>query len=91
MWLGSNGVRLRCPRCWISAATETTTRTSISKPKKKPASRVDTPTPRISIATAPAVIRTLKMPHGTFQWKYFSTVIDRKPPDTARTEDTAIM
>ena len=31
------------------------------------------------------------MPHGTFQWKYFSTVIDRKPPETARTEDTAIM
>ena len=55
MWLGSNGAADRWPPFLISGATETTTSTSISKPKKSPASLVDTPTPRIIISTASAV------------------------------------
>jgi len=46
------------------AATDTTISTSISKPKNRPASLVDTATPRIIIRTAPAVKTTEKMPHG---------------------------
>jgi hypothetical protein len=42
MWLGSNGVKLRCPALEISAATDTTTSTSISNAKKNPAILVDT-------------------------------------------------
>jgi hypothetical protein len=51
----------------ISAATDTTMSTSISNAKKKPASLVDTATPRIVISTAPPVSSTEKMIHGTFQ------------------------
>ena len=53
----------------ISAATDTTTSTSISKPKNRPASLVDTATPRTIIMIAPAVRMTEKMTHGTFQLK----------------------
>src|ERR1700722_5874308 len=52
---GSNGGRDRVPPFLTSSTTDTTTRTSISKPKKKPASLVDTPTPRSIITTAPEV------------------------------------
>ena len=48
---------------------ETTIRTSISKPKNRPASRVDTPTPRTIITIEPAVRMTDRMPHGMFQPK----------------------
>ena len=51
----------------MMATTDTTTSTSISKPKKKPASLVDTATPRIIITTQPAVSTTVRMPHGMFQ------------------------
>ncbi len=69
MWLGSNGVMDRWPPFLIRAAMETTSSTSISKPKKNPASFVDTPTPRSIITTAPPVSSTLRMIHGTFQPK----------------------
>jgi hypothetical protein len=45
------------PPFLISAATDTTMSTSISKPKKNPASLVETATPRIIISTAPPVSR----------------------------------
>ena len=48
----------------MSAATDTTTSTSISKPKNRPASLVDTATPRIIMTIAPAVNTTEKMTHG---------------------------
>jgi hypothetical protein len=67
MWLGSNGVRFRCPPLEISAATDTTTSTSISNAKKNPAILVDTLTPRIIMTTASAVRITVKIPHGMFQ------------------------
>ena len=51
----------------ISAATDTTMSTSISKAKKNPASLVETATPRIVMTTAPPVSSTEKMIHGTFQ------------------------
>jgi len=50
----------------ISTATDTTSSTSSSKPKKKPASLVDTATPRNIITMAPAVKMAEKMIHGTF-------------------------
>ncbi len=53
----------------MSAATDTTISTSISKPKNSPASLVETATPRIIISTAPAVRISEKIPHGTFQPK----------------------
>jgi len=57
------------PPFLMSAATDTTISTSISKPKNKPASLVDTATPRIIIRIAQAVKITEKMTHGTFQLK----------------------
>ena len=69
MWLGSNGTADRWPPFLISAATDTTTSTSISKPKNSPASLVDTATPRTIMTIAPAVKITEKMTHGTFQLK----------------------
>jgi hypothetical protein len=69
MWLGSNGMKLRCPPFLISAATDTTSSTSISKPKNRPASRVETPTPRIIISTHSTTRMTDRMPHGMFQPK----------------------
>ena len=66
MWLGWNGTALRWPPFLISAATDTTTSTSISKPKKKPASLVDTATPRNIITIAPAVKMAEKMTQGMF-------------------------
>ena len=66
MLCGSNGAKLRLPPFLISVATATMTSTSISKPKKNPASLVETATPRIIIATAPAVSSTEKMIQGTF-------------------------
>ncbi len=69
MWLGSNGVKLRWPAFWMITTTDTTTRTSISKPKKAPASLVETPTPRIIITMAPAVRMTDRIPQGTFHLK----------------------
>jgi hypothetical protein len=69
MWLGSNGTKLRCPPFLISEAMDTTISTSISKPKNRPASLVETPTPRTIMPTAPAVRITERIPHGMFQWK----------------------
>ena len=69
MCLGSNGAMDRWPPFLISVATDTMIRTTISKPKKNPASFVDTPTPRNIITMAPAVSSTEKMTHGTFQPK----------------------
>ena len=69
MLCGSNGAPDKWPPFLISATTETTSRTSISKPKKKPASLVDTPTPRSIITTDPPVSSTDQMTHGTFQPK----------------------
>jgi hypothetical protein len=66
-WLGSNGTALRWPPFWMMATTDTTTSTSISNPKKKPASLVDTATPRIIITTQAAVSTTVRIPHGMFQ------------------------
>ncbi len=67
MWLGSNGAKLRWPPFWMITTTDTTMSTSISKPKKRPASLVETATPRTSITTAPAVSTTDRIPHGMFQ------------------------
>ena len=67
MWLGSNGMSERCPPFLISAATETTTSTSISNAKKSPAILVDTLTPRIIMYTAAAVRITVRIPQGMFQ------------------------
>ena len=53
----------------ISTATDTTTSTSISKPKKRPASLVDTPTPRNIMNMAPAVKAAEKMIHGMLTLK----------------------
>ena len=64
MWLGSNGTADRWPPFLMSAATDTTTSTSISKPKNSPASLVDTATPRTIMTIAPAVRTTEKMTHG---------------------------
>ena len=47
----------------------TTSSTSSSKPKKKPASLVDTATPRNIMTMAPAVNSTEKMIHGMFTLK----------------------
>ncbi len=67
MWilLGSNGTPDRWPPCLISRAMDTTNSTSSSKPKKKPASLVDTATPRNIITMAPAVKIAEKTIHGT--------------------------
>src|SRR5260370_28810141 len=55
MCLGSNGAKVRWPPFLISVATATTSSTSNSKPKKKPASLVDTATPRNIITMAPGL------------------------------------
>jgi hypothetical protein len=64
MWLGSNGTPDRWPPFLISAAIDTTSSTSSSKPKKKPASLVDTATPRNIMNMAAAVKMAEKMIHG---------------------------
>ena len=69
MWLGSNGTADRWPPFLISAATETTISTSISKPKKTPASLVDTATPRTIITIAPRVKITEKITQGMLTLK----------------------
>ena len=66
MWLGSNGTPLRWPPFLISTAIATTSSTTSSKPKKKPASLVDTATPRNIMNMAPAVKMAEKMIHGMF-------------------------
>ena len=66
MLCGSNGAPDRWPPFLISAATDTTNSTSISKAKKKPASLVDTATPRNIMTIAPAVIRSENMIQGIF-------------------------
>ena len=65
-WLGWNGTELRWPPFLISTAMDTTSSTSSSKAKKKPASLVDTATPRNIITIAPAVKMAEKMTHGMF-------------------------
>ena len=65
-WLGWNGTELRWPPFLISTAMDTTSSTSSSKAKKKPASLVDTATPRNIITIAPAVKMAEKMIHGMF-------------------------
>ena len=47
----------------------TTSSTSISKPKKNPASRVETATPRNIMIMAPAVNASVKMIHGMLTLK----------------------
>src|SRR5580704_16960581 len=68
-WLHSNGAADRWLPFLASAAIDTMTRTSISKPKKRPASLVETATPRYIIHTENAVSSTDQMIHGTFQAK----------------------
>ena len=67
--LGWNGTADRWPPCLISVATATTSSTSSSKPKKKPASLVDTATPRNIITMAPAVKAAEKMIHGMLTFR----------------------
>ena len=69
IWLGSNGTALRWPPCLISAAIATTSSTVSSKPKKKPASLVDTATPRNIMNMAPAVKAAEKMIHGMLTFR----------------------
>jgi len=64
-WLGSNGASDRCPECFTRVTTDTRTSTTISTPKNRPASLVETDTPRSIMTTAPAVSSTVKMPQGT--------------------------
>jgi hypothetical protein len=68
-WLGWNGTELRWPPFLISTATDTTSSTTSSKPKKNPASLVDTATPRNIITMAPAVKRAEKMIQGMLTLK----------------------
>ncbi len=65
-WLGWNGTVLRWPPFLISTAMDTTSSTISSKAKKKPASLVDTATPRNIITIAPAVKMAEKMIQGMF-------------------------
>ena len=69
MWLGLNGTPDRWPPFLISAATDTTSSTSSSKPKKKPASLVDTATPRNIMNMAPAVKAAEKMIQGMLTFR----------------------
>ena len=66
MWLGWNGTELRWPPFLISTAIDTTSSTTNSKAKKKPASLVDTATPRNIMNMAPAVKMAEKMIQGMF-------------------------
>jgi hypothetical protein len=49
----------------MMAHSETTTRTSISNPKKMPASRVETATPRTIMTTETAVSSSVQTIQGT--------------------------
>src|SRR5260221_4559182 len=91
MWLGSNGTKLRWPPLLIRIATETTTRITISNAKNRPASFVETPTPRTVMTVAAEVSTTDRMIHGIFQPKQYFSTSDRKPPEIANTEEIAIM
>ena len=64
--LGWNGTELRWPPFLISTAIATTSSTVSSKAKKKPASLVDTATPRNIMNMAPAVKRAEKTIQGMF-------------------------
>ena len=91
MWLGSNGVRLRCPRCCDQGRDrdhDQDEHLEAEEEARQPRRHADAADHHDDGTGGD---RTLKMPHGTFQSKYFSTVMDRKPPDTASTEETAIM
>ncbi len=69
MLCGLNGAPDRWARCWIRVTTATTISTSSSKPKKNPASLVETPTPRNIMNMAPAVNTAVKMIHGMLTLK----------------------
>jgi len=69
MFLGSNGAKDRWPAFLTMTATETITSTVISMPKNRPASLVETETPRIIMYTASAVKMTVKIPQGMFTWR----------------------
>src|SRR4029077_10031587 len=69
MFLGSNGATDRWPPFLISVAIATTNSTRISKPKKNPASLVDTPTPRNIITMAPAVNATEEIIPAIGLWR----------------------
>ena len=68
-WLGWNGTVLRWPPFLISTATDTTSSTVSSKAKKKPASLVDTATPRNIMNMAPAVKTAEKIIQGMLTLK----------------------
>src|SRR5580693_162865 len=69
-WLHSNGAADRWLPFLANEAMDTMTRTSISKPKKNPASLVETPTPRYIMYMEPAVSSTEQMIQVSFQAKY---------------------
>src|SRR5260370_8015345 len=84
--LGSNGTPDRWPPCLISVATDTTSSTSSSKAKKKPASLVDTATPRNIITMAPAGKTAEKTLHGMLGPVYTWLLLALTPPHIPRTD-----